>query len=395
MFAALFAFAALTIPCARGAESSRGQVWIAIRSDESPGSGTQADPFDGSGQEKFDAVMNRVPPGTHIHLGPGVFDTRGVHVKESWHVQGAGKARTTIRLADGVAAEHGSSTTVLFNRDWEGFYKTVQISDLTVDCNRAAQPVFAEGRAGALNAITVASRQTRIARVRALGTWADPGEGFPFSVLSSGSTDGSNRIEIDECENLNSAGSLTAISAFDQTGGRLSGYIRNCLATDNPNAAGFGSGGWKNFALVGNRTRDLGAAVVIDTHDYENVRIEANHFHARRYGILFNGRGQYKNIIIARNRFEMSPTAEACLWTNEANVSTQIRLNTILQESPTAPAFLIGANTTGAIENNVVRETIGSTFWRSPKLHVRNNRTPSGSTLRFPRFARPAPTPPP
>ena len=65
-------------------------VWVTLRRDNLAGSGSQHDPFNGSG-EKFDVVMARTKPGTHIHLGPGVFLTRGVHLKNNWWLQGSGK----------------------------------------------------------------------------------------------------------------------------------------------------------------------------------------------------------------------------------------------------------------------------------------------------------------
>src|SRR5207302_10812344 len=36
------------------------EVWIAVRSDGLPGSGTQADPYNGSTPEKFDGLLNRL-----------------------------------------------------------------------------------------------------------------------------------------------------------------------------------------------------------------------------------------------------------------------------------------------------------------------------------------------
>ncbi len=359
---------------AAAAEESR-EVWISHRTGERPGGGSKHDPLNGATQERFDAVMAMLPPGSRVHLGRGVFTTRGVHLKEGWRLSGMGKNATTIRLADGVAAADGSSAFVLANFDWQGFYERVAISDLTIDCNRANQPAFRDGLKGNLTALTTACRHARIRRVRAIGTWSNPGEGFPFSVLSAGSSNGSNRVEIDACENLAPIGSLTAISAFDQSGGRLSGFIRNCLVTDGPESASFGAGGWKNFAVMGNRTRNMGAGIVIDTHDYENVLIERNRFYAtKKWGLLYNGGGLYRNIVVRRNYFEMAPSAEWCLATSNARVTTRIEKNTFIQNSMARPAFWIGPRTAGSLRDNVVDGTAPNDLPRSPHLRLENNR---------------------
>jgi hypothetical protein len=55
----------------------RMNVWIAARNDRVAGTGTHNDPYDGSTQAKFDALMSTMPTNTCVHLGPGVFQTNG------------------------------------------------------------------------------------------------------------------------------------------------------------------------------------------------------------------------------------------------------------------------------------------------------------------------------
>ena len=55
----------------------RMDVWIAVRTDGVAGTGTHNDPYDGSTQAKFDAVMNGMANNTCVHLGPGTFQTHG------------------------------------------------------------------------------------------------------------------------------------------------------------------------------------------------------------------------------------------------------------------------------------------------------------------------------
>jgi hypothetical protein len=340
--------------------------------------------------------MDQLAPATRVHLAAGTYNTRGVKLINRCRYNGSGKDATIIRMEEDVLATGGPTlASVLYNYDVGGFHDSIEITDMTLDCNRDNQSLISAGSKGTLNALSTASRNARILRVRAIGTWANPGERFPFSVWSSGGADGESRVEIDACENLNPAGTTTAISAWGAPQSRIAGYIRNCLVTDGPESAAFGAGGWKNFRVSGNVTRNVGAGIVIDTWDYEDVVIERNQFQRTgKWGICYNGAGAYRNIIVRQNYFGMEPSAEWALGTLEAAARTTIIGNQVEQKSAAWPAFVIGAKTTGTIANNIVQEKIRSAFWRSPKLQVRNNRTPSGRALRFPRFAKPQTTAP-
>ncbi len=353
---------ALFFVVAHSEAKSPADLWITATSKSNRATGTQRDPLDGSTQEKFDAIMAAAEPGTRLHLGPGVYVTRGVHLKEGWWLKGAGREQTTIKLADDVLGGDGATTaTVLSNFDFQHFLHRIRISDLTVDCNRTAQSGITKGRLGALNALVVAVRRSRIERVRAVGTWANPGEGFPFSVMSTERGGETSRAEIEACENLGPIGNLTAISAFDQTGGRLSGFIRHCRVENGPDCAAYGSGGWRDFRVSDNTARNVGAGVVIDTHNYENVIIDRNRFlKTQRYGIVFNGSGRYEKIVVRANYVEMDTGAEWSLVTSEAKVRATIEGNTFIQRGSVRPALWIGTRTTGTFRNNRIREAARS-----------------------------------
>jgi len=90
------------------------EVWIAVRTDGQPGTGTVADPFDGSTQPQFDAVMNGFYKANRkhltIHLGVGTFETLGSYVylaydptpgwvaDDGWKIIGAGMGNTIVKL---------------------------------------------------------------------------------------------------------------------------------------------------------------------------------------------------------------------------------------------------------------------------------------------------------
>lgn len=64
------------------------EIWMSARTDGKAGTGTSIDPFDGSTQEKFDSILNRLykenRKNVNIYLGVGTFYTlvvRGTFLK--------------------------------------------------------------------------------------------------------------------------------------------------------------------------------------------------------------------------------------------------------------------------------------------------------------------------
>jgi hypothetical protein len=113
------------------------EVWIAVRTDNQSGTGTIVDPYDGSSQVKFDAVVadgTKTPADTHIHLGPGTFHTDAQHtwtVRNGWTVQGTGMYQTIVQV-DGAPPSYGAQA---FNNPYNDYRENITIRDLTIDCN--------------------------------------------------------------------------------------------------------------------------------------------------------------------------------------------------------------------------------------------------------------------
>src|SRR4029077_19387831 len=84
-------------------------IWIAVRTDGMPGSGTQDDPFDGSTAAKLDTILHNFyfTPNLWVHLmGTGPFLTNANHnwnVGSGWIISGDGMAVTTIKMVGNVA----------------------------------------------------------------------------------------------------------------------------------------------------------------------------------------------------------------------------------------------------------------------------------------------------
>ncbi|MGI8438571.1 MAG: hypothetical protein ACR2NX_16995 [Chthoniobacterales bacterium] len=333
-------------------------IWIIRRADGREGNGTRTDPYDGGRPERLDALMRLIPPHTRIFLGAGTFITRGIQAKDGWRIRGRGKEVTTLRLADGTAVKSGGTNFPIISKYFDGIWLNYfELSDLTLDCNRAHQPVFLQNESGfALDAYLIAAKSAKITNVRVLGTWANPGEGFPCIVMHDGSSGNSDRIEVSGVENLNPMGYVTAISVADQSGGSASGFIRHCLVTDHKDGSGFGSGAWRNFEVAYNITENVAIPIVIDTHNYRNVRIHRNRFYGCSVaGMLANGGGIYERIRIYNNFFEMGPHAGPCINAGNARITGEVRDNVVVQRGVKEQVIAKGPASDVTESGNVIR----------------------------------------
>ena len=130
-------------------EPHRINVWFAVRSDGTRGSGTPSDPYNG---EVFDEVMASLPstPPVCMHLGPGEFQTTGFYegMSGGWQphpgmrIIGSGIDVTTLKVTG--AQDPGSGTRHYWAIGHElGSGGTLmdyfEVSDLTIDCDLANQ----------------------------------------------------------------------------------------------------------------------------------------------------------------------------------------------------------------------------------------------------------------
>jgi hypothetical protein len=110
------------------------ELWITCRHDGQVGRGTLDDPFDGSTQERFDAVLNHLyaTNTTHvtIHLGPGTFPTMGSYVyvaynpkpgwflDDGWQIIGAGMGNTVLKLVGLTYEDPGPNKVTVADGQW-------------------------------------------------------------------------------------------------------------------------------------------------------------------------------------------------------------------------------------------------------------------------------------
>jgi hypothetical protein len=247
-------------------------VWIAIRTDGLPGSGTQSDPYDGSTMAKFDALMKsfQYTPNLGIHLGAGLFRTaaaRPWHVNSGWLIVGAGMDATTVQLG-GNASTISGSTCIQSDATVAANYVT--ISDLTLDCNwaelSATAPIGAGGEKNfAANAVTIGGSNNLVERVRSInsyGSSANSREMFAIGLTSPGSANGTNNV-IDSCRAEQPQGNYGSPFAL---AGRIPYLIVNSKVTSST-AVGVNNGGLTVFTSGG-----------VNLTNVQNCQIDGNTF---------------------------------------------------------------------------------------------------------------------
>lgn len=135
------------------------KIWIANRTDNNAGDGSLLNPYDGSTQAKFDAILSNLftnnVTNIEINIGPGTFITngggRGVGGQSlgingwlmlaGWKIKGSGRDITTLKLNQVLYKQSGdygynpytTSTCVVGQQSWDQSNQSV--SDITIDCN--------------------------------------------------------------------------------------------------------------------------------------------------------------------------------------------------------------------------------------------------------------------
>jgi hypothetical protein len=168
------------------------EVWIAVRTDGKSGDGTQRNPFDGSNQAKFDAILHRYYANNTqnlvVHLAPGNFltsgsagynSTAGYYLHKGWNIRGSGMDVTTLthspapppRWPSGPA-KHLVLEASIYNQDSDG----IEISDLTIDAN---WPNCSGGYTNkAVDAIGLWGSNCRVSRVHIKNTYGNVASGM-------------------------------------------------------------------------------------------------------------------------------------------------------------------------------------------------------------------------
>jgi len=323
-----FAFAFPSSDCSGPIPTGYTRIFIAYRSDSKSGTGSAADPFDGSTAQRFDTLLRtRSENGVTnlvVCIGPGTFETEGEHdyvigvghlnkaqpagftVNQGWRVHGAGMDRTILKLADLYL---DSSTggylvgRIITTHDLDS--QSVEVSHLTLDDN---YPALKQRYKTALQLEAVVLRSARgghwIHNIHVMNASGETTEAFPVEISSQARSQESsgNVVEYVTMDHWGS-GKCTAIA------------IDNAIAEVRYNTVvGYqvAYGGWK---MSGVRFHDNYAIQTpygfnIDSLQNSGVVISHNQIvHPLSYGMVIGGIGQFSNFLISGNTITMASPA--------------------------------------------------------------------------------------
>lgn len=173
------------------------ELWIAVRTDGQPGTGTIIDPYDGSTAAKLDALMNSYQStyGIVWNFGEGEFQTDAAHtwyIRRDWVMQGRGMDRTTLKMvgnlsevgAQGVASAIKSQYYPINQAD------NAVVRNMTIDQNwgnlATTAPVGAGSKTVGGGVTTNASSTVRFANTTIAS--GSNGAAFPQSTVNVVST---------------------------------------------------------------------------------------------------------------------------------------------------------------------------------------------------------------
>ena len=180
-------------------DPQRINIWIAIRSDLSEGSGTQQDPYSGTTLAQFDSVMrNKVGVNTCVHLGPGIFQTAGFYegisptsgwqVKPGLRLVGSGVDVTILKRVNDVPANkigYAVGHELTKTGPSPNLVDFAEITELSIDANFAGLSNLGT----AASAIRMMGNHARAVRVK-ITNWGNKSSTIPsFGIaLLTGNT---------------------------------------------------------------------------------------------------------------------------------------------------------------------------------------------------------------
>ena len=313
--------------------ASAKTYYIAARSDDAPGTGTIADPYNGSTQVKFDALFANpntinciIPQNCVVKLFEGTYYTNGIVLPNGTGLIGDGPNTTTIRLNARSSVNGGTYTKVI-----SAFGDNVTISGLTVDgnwqnlkqANSKVDLISIAGTGTGANALCINSKITDCNIINFGGDVVTGQESFPVVIT------GTNAI-ISNCKAsglVNNIGQTQCYTTVFSIGGinigttyyYASGKITNNYALGNGNlAGGFGAIGgaiFDNLEISYNTFVNLSEGIHGDSWQNRNLTIKNNKFvNCRRaIGIDYSGTANSSNAPDANGSYVGASSLTGCI----------------------------------------------------------------------------------
>ena len=358
--------------------------------------GTLDNPYDGSTQPNFDAVLSNLPPNSTLHILAGTYqtlgnnETHGYHLKSGQKILGSGIDVTIIQLAPGTIREN--SDTCILSTDGAGSAcNYIEVCDLTCDCNYT--PGTKETYHGInLNGIQNAVRRVKVIHQATYNT--NHGEAFGIGLGGNYLCPDSTGNIIEECE----------VSQFEGGGGVTamqiccgSGIMRNNRVFLSPTVNLFAfNNAWSHDLLIeGNYVDGACVGVYGDTGGSTNLIIAHNTFNNCKIGVEFENGNVRQNITIAYNNIELADGSNSCgivlnAWgpTNMLSICcTNISIignNFTLRDQGTRTTYMLSISYASGLvcANNRIDASLTSNyFYHSTNLNIYNNYDLNGNFL--------------
>ena len=341
-------------------------VWISIRTDGDPGSGTQDDPFDGSTQAKFDALMRSFSSGNiRINLLTGTYSTFGVWdnsgttngflTKPGWKIYGSGMGQTIVKLTGqtSVGTTFNHAVFAANGADCSG----LEIHDLTIDCNslNIGLPLATDSTGG----IEVGGNNIWIDNVEIINAYGIfPGGHESFCILVTSG----NNLKVTNCYTHSYAAGANYTNGVTLGVSGFGGVV--ACNYDDGGAHGFSGGGSNDLFLANTTTSNTGVGWYVDTGSVDGLTLKGNTFAAATIPIQFNvdSPSTVKNVQIEGNillAYDASGTSGIVLGGN-APKSNFIISNNIMKNPGGGPGtgFILnnGAGATGLVVNGNITD---------------------------------------
>ena len=393
------------------------EIWIAVRADGLPGSGTQDDPFDGSTAAKLDALLSsfQSTPNLAVHLsGAGPFRTDVRHswrIRPGWVLSGDGMYSTTLQIGGNVAGMLG---TTVVTSDSNFATDNVTIRDLTIDCNwpelsLTANTISNGEKLFTATAVAIFGSNNLLQRVRCInnyGSGANRKECFTIVLGGPPDGDGTNDIIVDCRAELPHGTYGNAFALGGWVRGTTSYLLRDSkvlsstvIGINDGSINGFNSGGTnlanvKDCEIDGNTFIDCEGAAHLDTGAVDGLRVSNNTVIRGWYGVFVPNEDPLKqNIVVDGNNFQIQnrvPNGGSYGIAIGQGFTTNLTINnnTIsFDQTGAGMTQFYGIAVTELINATVTNNTIGTTTFQlfnyaiGTGVTFSNNRTPGGSLI--------------
>jgi hypothetical protein len=289
--------------CAHTGRAFTNEFWVATNGNLSA-TGTIGDPYDGSTQPKFDAVMNAMPTNCTIHLLGGTYLTKGAWdsfwIKTGQKILGSGMDITTVKLTN--SSGHGVMGSIDPNA------VGIEVCDLTIDANGQSN-----GTNLTWGGISIGGSHAALRRVK-VKNLCHGTEGYSevFGIIVAGTDNVSAEgFVIEDCVVMPpiSGSVCSSIAIFAGTNAYVSGRLsgNRVYGTNTTSMQAFNLCNSLNTLLIGNHVVDVGAGVYSDSGGNTNLTLANNDFKNVTTGVLLGGLGKvHKNLNFTGNVFEMA-----------------------------------------------------------------------------------------